>query len=115
MSEEVFKTSEPKPGLESHGPFQIHRITLDGYEVPRLHGRVVGDMWYFQLDGRFAVDVPKKYGLGVAWVIANALAIGAGYSCFGENSAPRNEFKNRLHCIQTAFTENPDDDLSEVH
>jgi hypothetical protein len=61
--------------------------------------------WYFTLDERFGVDVPERDGPGVAWIIANTLAFGAGYSCFGENSQPLNMFKTRLHCITGAVSD----------
>lgn len=86
-------------GLESHGPFHQHKLTLDGYRIPYMTGLLKDGRWHFTLDERFGVDVPERDGLGVAWLIANALAFGAGYSCFGENSQPLNMFKTRLHCI----------------
>lgn len=83
-------------GLQAIGPFELNRLTIDGYEVPRLTGVLRDGMWHFTLDNRFGCDVPELYGESVAWMIANAMAIGAGYTCFGEHSQPRNEFKCRL-------------------
>lgn len=92
-------------GLVSHGPFQQYKLTIDGYRIPYLTGLKKDGRWYFTLDERFGVDVPERDGLGVAWLIANALAFGAGYSCFGENSQPLNIFKTRLHCITGAVSD----------
>lgn len=92
-------------GLISHGPFQQHKLTIDGYRIPYLTGLQKGGRWYFTLDERFGVDVLERDGPGVAWLIANALAFGAGYSCFGENSQPLNMFRTRLNCITGAVSE----------
>lgn len=102
VDEPRLEIEAPKRGLESHGPFHQHKLTLDGYRIPYLTGMRKDGRWYFTLDGRFGVDVPERDGAGVAMVIANALAFGAGYSCFGENSQPLNMFKTRLHCITGA-------------
>ena len=108
--EPVFEIEEaPKHGIESVGPFTEHYITVDGYRVPRLTGKLVDGIWRFTFDGRFGCDVPERYGHGVAWMIANAQAVGAGFSCFGENSAPMNEFKNRFHCIGSVIRESVTD------
>lgn len=115
MSEQMVEVERlPEHGLESIGPFEVHRLRLDGFRIPKLEGQLINGMWYFALDERFACEVPEIYGQGVATMIANALAIGAGYSCFGENSAPRNEFKSRLHCIQGVITEDAIDDTDNV-
>ena len=97
-----FEVTAPKDGLQSIGPFTIHKLTFDGYRIPRLAGLVKDGRWYFTLDGRFGVDVPERDGPGVAMMIANAMAIGAGFSCFGENSQPANEFKTRMYGIVMA-------------
>lgn len=100
MSEQ-FKVTNPQHGLQAIGPFEVNRLTIDGYEIPRLSGALRDGVWSFTLDNRFACDVPEIYGHGVAWMIANAMAIGAEYSCFGENSEPLNQFKRRLSRLNT--------------
>lgn len=103
MGEPTFEVEAlPEHGLESIGPFEVHKIRLDGYRVPRLTGRLINGMWHFCLDERFGCEVPEMYGQGVAWMIANAMAVGAGYSCFGENSQPINPFKCRISGINIA-------------
>lgn len=103
-----------QPGLVSHGPFSQHKLTIDGYRIPYLTGLLKDGRWYFTLDERFGVDVPERDGPGVAWLIANALAFGAGYSCFGENSQPLNMFKTRLHCITEAIADDVADTSDDV-
>lgn len=105
QSEPQLEIEGPGQGLESHGPFVVHKLTLDGYRIPRLTGQVINGRWYFTLDERFGVDVPERDGAGVAMMIANAMAIGAGFSCFGENSQPSNEFKTRMYCITGAVSD----------
>ena len=92
----VFEVHKPSRGIEAVGPFEQYRIVVDGYQVPRLTGRLTDGVWHFTFDNRFGCEVPEKHGCEVAWMIANAQAVGAGFSCFGENSQPLNEFKCRL-------------------
>lgn len=100
MSEPMFEVDPaPEHGLESIGPFEVHKLRLDGFRIPKLEGQLNNGMWYFALDERFACEVPEIYGQGVATMIANAIAIGAGYSCFGKNSQPSNPFQCRIHGI----------------
>lgn len=97
-------------GLESIGPFQIHKLRLDGYRIPHLNGRLIDGVWHFILDERFGCEIPEKYGTSVAWMIANALAIGAGYSCFGENSQIANPFTVKMHGLSLT----PEIEMSEA-
>lgn len=93
----TFDVDGTEHGLESIGPFSEWRIKLDGYEVPQLGGRADDQgMFHLCLDRRFGIEIPEKYAQQVVWLIANALAIGAGYSCFGENSQQVNPFKVRF-------------------
>lgn len=111
----VFQVEEPRPnGLQAIGPFELYRIVVDGYQVPHLTGRPIDGMWHFTFDSRFGCDVPEKYAHGVAWMIANAMAVGAGFTCFGENSKPRNEFKCRLFGIGSVVTQDVSVDSDNV-
>lgn len=87
--------------LEIHGPFQVNKFTVGGYLIPHLAGQFTqdGETLSLVLDGRFGVDVPKEIADSVVWFIANALALGSGYSCFGENSQEFNRFKCKLYRI----------------
>lgn len=92
----AFKVTELEPGIQAIGPFEISRIVIGGYEVPLLTGKLADGMWHFEFDNRFGLSVPEMYGHGVAQMIGDAMAVGAGYSCFGKNSVPLNRFKRRL-------------------
>lgn len=111
MSEPTFDIEQvQEQGLESIGPFSVYKLRLGGYRIPQLQGRLIDGMWHFKLDERFGCEVPERYGCEVAWMIANALAIGAGYSCFGENSQPINPFNCRMHGISLS----PDLEMAEI-
>ncbi len=95
---------KPEHGFEIVGPFTQHRVAVDGYGVPKLEAvetiqetenGAVGEV-HFTLDNRFGLTVPTHLAHSVAWFIANALAIGAGYSCHGENSQKSNPYKCRM-------------------
>lgn len=84
-------------GLEIIGPFNEYRVKIDGYEVPRLRAVRVNGLISMTLDHRFGCDIPDDSNAhSVIWFIANVMAVGAGYSCFGENAQISNPFKCRL-------------------
>lgn len=75
-------------GADFIGPFvEEWKVTCDGYIVPKLSAVVQeGDHIVLMLDERFLVEGPKEEVSKYIPIIAHAMAIGAGYSCFGENS-----------------------------
>lgn len=91
-------------------PQRISRqVTIDGFAVPRVEAWESDDGidCHITLDGRFGAVVPAVHAQQVIWLLANALAIGAGYSCHGENSIPVNPLKVRV--MEIGFTEGSDE------
>lgn len=90
--------------IEYLPPRKSYKVTIDGFAVPRIEARETdnGVNCDICLDHRFGISVPAVYANEVIWLLANAMAIGAGYSCHGENSVPRNEFKVRVAEISTS-------------
>ena len=88
--------------IEYIGPFQDYRAVLNGYEVPLVNARETPDgrECHISLDGRFCIVVPAELGEQVIWMIANAYAIGAGYSCHGENIQKVNPHKVRVSGVE---------------
>jgi hypothetical protein len=83
--------------LEIIGPFYDYRVTVGGYEVPMLRAVRVNGLISMTLDHRFGCDIPDdNRALPIIEFIAQAMAVGAGYSCFGENSKPINRYKCKL-------------------
>lgn len=69
------------------GPFEYWQVVVGGRAIPRLTGFREGDtMTCFVVDDRFACSVPNEVAHSVAYVIAQALAVGAGYSHAGADS-----------------------------
>ena len=62
------------------GPFETYAVVLGGRLIPRLAARVDGADVVLSLDNRLALTVPADMAYQVADFVANALAIGAGYS-----------------------------------
>lgn len=85
------------------------QITIDGYAVPMIEASETADgrECHIMLDGRFGGTVPAEKANEVLWLLANALAIGAGYSCHGEHSQPVNPFKVRVMGIDFISTKPP--------
>ena len=50
------------------------------------------------LDGRFSIDVPIDQIQTWGWLVANAMAVAAGYSCHGPNSRLANPYG--IHVVQ---------------
>lgn len=66
------------------GPFDTWRVQVDGYQIPKLSGFKNGNKTCLVVDSRFCTEpLDDNVVHSVAAVIANALAIGAGYSHFG--------------------------------
>jgi hypothetical protein len=68
------------------GPFSENRVVVDGRVIPLLSGYRAGDETVLVLDHRFSVGVPHEYAYPVAWLLANALAIGQGYASMNATS-----------------------------
>ena len=84
---DVIKFPEPPtrdPYAFMVGPFEEYRCLIDGRMVPGVTAFRDGpDNIGVVLDHRFMVSVPKDLAQSVAWLVANALAIGSGYSHMG--------------------------------
>ncbi len=65
------------------GPFEEYRVVLEGKLIPNLTAFREGEKEVcLVLDHRLSISVPAERAYDVAWLVANALAIGAGYPCF---------------------------------
>ena len=79
------------------GPFgEYYRVRVGNFEVPYIEAHKTKDGWSLTLDHRFGVDMSDDELQRFMWWIANAMAIAAGYTSFGENSKPSNPFKTQL-------------------
>lgn len=82
------------------------QVILDGYALPRVE--VAEDdstgRWNVTYDGRFGVVAESLEELQRwLWLVAQAQAVGEGYSCHGENSVWRpNPHKVRVMEIGSA-------------
>lgn len=66
------------------GPFEQYKVQVEGRIIPGLTGHPQEDgRVTLIVDGRFAVDFPKEVASQAAWLLANALAVGAGYTHLG--------------------------------
>lgn len=86
MGDNVTHLPEPPSEPWHFAYHEADRIVIEGREIPRLRAMERGDEVTLILDGRLSIDVPKELGRQVAWLVANALAIGEGYSHLGAES-----------------------------
>lgn len=81
------------------GPFRNDEyvLSVDGYQVPLIKAYPMEDGgWAVHLDERFYTELTLEEIEQTGWLLANAMAIAAGYSCFGENCVPSNPYKTQL-------------------
>jgi hypothetical protein len=84
-----------------------HSVIVEGRVIPRLHCRERGDEIELVLDGRFTITVPREQSYSVAWLIATALAIGAGYSHLGAESKDQPFAPRAMSIVRPASGETP--------
>lgn len=76
------------------------KLVVDGCLVPHVivcQRNDTNGLLTFTLDDRFSIDVPMDQIDYWGWIVANAMAIGAGYSCHGPNSRLMNPFACQVH------------------
>jgi len=84
MTDNVEHLYDPESGVVKFGVRPAgYTAIVDGYEVNRIRVWERGDQITICLDSRFAIDVPRGLSGAVCWMIANAIAIGSGYSHLG--------------------------------
>lgn len=76
--------SEIKPHPCLVGPFQTYKVVVEGRSIPRLTAWPESEtQTMLTLDGRLSIVIGNRDVQSVAWMVANALAIGEGYSHMG--------------------------------
>src|SRR5882672_372910 len=82
------------------GPFlPEHRVTINGYSVPYITVTPTADGRIDLLvDRRFGLDAPVPVAEFNRWIglLADAMAVAAGYSSHGEHCTPLNPHKARM-------------------
>jgi hypothetical protein len=78
-----------KPSALLVGPFTYYKVIVDGRVIPRLTGMHSGDKITLIVDNRFAADFAPDDARQAAWLIAEAMAIGEGYSHAGAPNKDR--------------------------
>lgn len=84
--------------LELVGPWtERYDVVWDGFRVPFLQAQKEGDGWTLTVDRRYGMDAVSLEELR-RWmpILVQAMAVSAGYSSFGENSQPLNQFRRRM-------------------
>lgn len=89
MTDNVTQLPKREPLDPLVGPFEYHKVVVEGRAIPGLSGYRDGDLTALVLDNRLSISVPPELAHQVAWFAANALAIGAGYSHLGAESKDR--------------------------
>jgi hypothetical protein len=81
-----------------HDPYSI--VIVEGREIPLLkaYEKPDSDEVVIVLDGRFSLDTNKKEMQQWLWLMANAIAIGQGYSHVGAESKDQ-PFAPQVHTL----------------
>lgn len=81
------KPEEPEDFLI--GPFEECRVVIEGRKIPKLTGHRTTDGVNLIIDNRFCVLVPNDLAQDIAWLVAQAMAVGAGYPHLGAETKDR--------------------------
>lgn len=74
----------PETIMQLIGPFETYHVVVEGRVIPRLTGRKVSEyQTALTVDGRFSATFTDDAAGQAAWLIAQALAIGEGFSHLG--------------------------------
>lgn len=103
-----FSTEETPPLLI--GPFEVYHVVVDGRIVPNLTGRKNHDgSVSLVVDRRFCGDFPsEKIAFQAAWLIAESMAITAGYSHFAAETKDQPFAPRSVGLAASAPTPEPD-------
>jgi hypothetical protein len=71
------------------GPFEEYRVEVQGRMIPRLTAWKTDEGVNLIVDGRYCVCVPENMGSDLAWLLANALAVGEGYASLSAETKER--------------------------
>jgi hypothetical protein len=100
-----------------HDPqYPSSRVSLDGYLVPNLRATKVGDFEYNLIVGnRYAALIHVDDLEDYVFLLANAMAIAAGYTSHGKHSRRANPYKVQTMEIGSVDTDadEPPQDASE--
>ena len=66
-----------------------YTVVVEGREIPKMRMTERNGMVSLQLDGRWEIDLPPALAPQVAWMVANALAVGQGYAHLGSPNKER--------------------------
>jgi hypothetical protein len=94
--------------LEIVESFESHYLVLRNTRIPYITVRPLSDkedIWDVIVDHRLHFEVQGKTLREGAWLLANAMAVAAGYSHFGDGSWVPNPFKIGMHGIGTVISE----------
>ena len=98
--------SEIKPHECLVGPFKSYKVVVEGKSIPGLTAWPESEtQTMLTLDGRLSITIGNRDLSNVAWLVANALAIGQGYSHLG---AETKGFPFAPTCVQISSAEGLD-------
>ena len=99
---DMLEVTPSGPGVEVHGPFlPEYKVTLGGYHVPYITVQPVDDKFFITVDGRMGMHLPVTKDELDNWmpILANAMAVAAGYPCHGRDLPKFNPFNMRMSSL----------------
>ncbi len=90
MTDNVHQFPPPEKAPEFMiGPFTEYRVVIEGRLIPNLTAFREGDDVVLVIDHRLSISVPADRAYDVCWLVANAMAVAAGYPCLSSDNKDR--------------------------
>lgn len=98
------------------GPFDHYYLTYNGCIIPYITLRLISaeaKEWNVLVADRICTQLSNNELCNAAWLLANAMAVAAGYTYFGETSSKKNPFITKMTGITLTASELPDETDTE--
>lgn len=89
MTENIVQFPEDKPPKFMIGPMTSWPVVIEGRLIPGLTAWEEGDKTFVCVADRMAISVPNVNAYDVCYIVAQALAVGAGYNDAGAETKDR--------------------------
>lgn len=80
MTDNITEFPKEEPLEFMMGVMKYCPVIIEGRKIPGLQAWKEGDKTFILVDDRIAISVPNESAYEVCYIVATALAVGAGYT-----------------------------------